>query len=451
MNKLLKRFTNSSDARGKRIVLHILYATGLKGINAGVSFLVIPLYLSYLTDISYGIWITISSVLNWFNFFDLGMGHGLRNKFAEAKAKGENELARKYVSTTYALLGLVAAGVMLIFLVVHLFVDWSLVFAAPPEIGPEVNRTVWILFALFCPQFVAQLIKMIVTADQRPAVANLINSTVNILQLLGLFLFTQFIPPSLDRLALLMGGISLGVPLLANFILFSTRYKAYRPTIPTVDFKLSKDLMGLGFTFFVMQGAALVVFMTDSLIITQVLGPDQVPAYNTSFRYFNLATVFFGLVTTPFWSAFTDAYVKKDFGWIRKMLSRLIRVWYGFAAVCVLLYFLAPTIYGWWIKGELVIARELDLVMMLMVLTTAFVTIYGTFLSGVGKLRLSLSHAVVVMVINIPLSIYLAKIPSLGSAGVMLASLLGTALRLFFQPVQTYKILKGTAKGWWNA
>ena len=450
IDRLRQRYMRSADIRSKQILRQILYSAGLKVVNAAISFLIIPLYLAYLTEVSFGIWLTVSAVLNWFNFFDLGMGNGLRNRFAEAKAEGSTTLASKYVSTTYALLALIAAGMLAVFLIANLFFDWSVIFAAPPLLKADVNRMVVILAVLFCPQFVLQLIKMIVTADQRPAVANLMNTAVNVLHLGAVFLLDRLTDPSLWKLALAIGAANLLVPLVANIFFFKTRYRPYAPSLKSIDFRYSRDLMGLGLAFFIMQGAALVVFMTDNLIITQVLGPAEVPAYNISFRYFNLIIVFFGLVTTPFWSAFTEAYAKTDLHWIRKVMRRLYGLWGVVALTAVAMYFIAPWVYHVWIGNEVEIAGKLNLVMMAWVIATTFLSIFGTFLSGVGKLRLSLFHSVAVMLLNIPLSIWLAGYTGLGSAGVMLASLLGLLLRLIFQPRQTYLLIRGEAKGIWN-
>src|SRR5690606_3382395 len=131
INRLVAKFVNKSDARGQKALKHIIYSAGLKAINAAISFLIIPLYLAYLTEVSFGIWLTVSAVLNWFNFFDLGMGNGLRNKFAEAKAAGDIALAKTFVSTTYSLLILISAGLLVLFLIANLFIDWSVIFVAP--------------------------------------------------------------------------------------------------------------------------------------------------------------------------------------------------------------------------------------------------------------------------------------------------------------------------------
>lgn len=447
---LIARVRSTSDIRGKQILKNILWSAGLKGVNAAISFIIVPLYLSLLTELAFGIWLTVSAVLQWFNFFDLGVGNGLRNKLAEALAQKNYHLGRVFVSTTYALVSCVAVGMLLLFFGANLFFDWAHVFEAPPHLADDVNAMVIILFCLFVPQFVVQLIKMVVTADQRPALSNLMNTAVNVLQLAGVFLLSHLGMGSLENLAWVIAGINLLVPLLASIYLFSARYHPLSPSPSFVDFKYSNSLLGLGATFFILQGAALVVFMTDNLIITKVLGPEEVPAYNISYRYFNLALVFFSLVTTPFWSAFTDAFVKEDFGWIRNMIKRLLLLWLALAGGVLVLIFLAPYVYHFWIGDAVEIPSILNWCMGFWVIVSGLLSIYGTFLSGVGKLKVSLFHAVFVIVINIPLSIWLAQFSILGSAGVILASALGASVRLFFQPYQTYLILNKRAKGIWN-
>ncbi|MFT5903250.1 MAG: O-antigen/teichoic acid export membrane protein, partial [Flammeovirgaceae bacterium] len=305
---LIARIKSTSDQRGKKILKNILWSVGLKGVNALISFIIVPLYLSLLTELAFGIWLTVSAVLQWFNFFDLGIGNGLRNKLAEALAQKNYQLGRIYVSTTYALVSVIAVGMFILFFGANFFFTWANVFEAPADLASDVNGMVIILFCLFIPQFVAQLIKMVVTADQRPALSNLMNTMVNVLQLTAVFLLSQYGRGSLENLAWAIAGINLFIPIVASVHLFSDRYRELRPSFSHVDLKYSNSLLGLGATFFLLQGAALVVFMTDNLIITKVLGPEEVPAYNISYRYFNLAMVFFSLVTTPFWSAFTDAF-----------------------------------------------------------------------------------------------------------------------------------------------
>mgnify|MGYP002396623249 CR=1 FL=1 len=121
ISSLLARIKNTSDQRGKQILKNILWSAGLKGVNALISFIIVPLYLSLLTELTFGIWLTVSAVIQWFNFFDVGIGSGLRNKLAEALARNDHQLGKVYVSTTYALISLVAVAMIILFFVADFF------------------------------------------------------------------------------------------------------------------------------------------------------------------------------------------------------------------------------------------------------------------------------------------------------------------------------------------
>ena len=71
-----------------------------------ISLLLVPLTINYVDSERYGIWLSLSTMVTWMNFFDIGLSHGMKNKLAEAIANGNYSLGKKYVSTTYALLSL---------------------------------------------------------------------------------------------------------------------------------------------------------------------------------------------------------------------------------------------------------------------------------------------------------------------------------------------------------
>ncbi len=450
IRKLQELYRASADERGKRILRHILMGAGLKVVNSIVSILIIPLYLSLLTEVSFGIWLTVTAVINWFNIFDLGLGNGLRNRFAEARAQGNEALAASYVSTSYFCLAGVSLFLLLLFLLADAFANWGSLFAAPEHLHTQVNAMTRILMLLFLPQFVFQLVKVVLTADQRPAWGNAINSLINVLQMAMVWLLITVEADSLPVLAIAIGGVNLLVLLLSNLYFFLGKYRRYRPSYSRFALQHIRPLMELGIVFFVLQAAAVVVFMTDNLIISRVLGPEEVPAYNVAYRYFNFAAVFFGLVTTPFWSAFTDAFAKREMEWIASMVRRLLRLWVLLALLCILMLVFSNVVYRLWLGDALEIPFLLSAIMAAWVTMSMLLGIYGTVLSGMGVLRLSLYHAVLVMLINIPLSVWLAGMPALGSAGVILATLIGLMLRAFFQPLQCYKILNGSARGIWS-
>ena len=96
--------SNNKDTRSSLARKNMLVSFITKCVGMLTSFLLVPLTLSFLNPEVYGIWLTISSILFWFTFFDIGLGNGMRNYVAESLSKGEIKLANKYVSTTFMFL-----------------------------------------------------------------------------------------------------------------------------------------------------------------------------------------------------------------------------------------------------------------------------------------------------------------------------------------------------------
>lgn len=87
LNSFISDFLTRGHQRSVRAKKNIALSFLLKAVNILIQLLFVPLLLGYLSPVKYGIWITVGSVINWFYFFDIGLGNGLRNKLAEAFAK----------------------------------------------------------------------------------------------------------------------------------------------------------------------------------------------------------------------------------------------------------------------------------------------------------------------------------------------------------------------------
>ena len=107
MFKDLKEYLNKGNRRTSDAKKNIFLSFGNKGLSILISLIIVPITINYVNPTQYGVWLTISSIVGWISFFDFGLAHGFRNKFAEARANIDNDLAKKYVSTTYAILTII--------------------------------------------------------------------------------------------------------------------------------------------------------------------------------------------------------------------------------------------------------------------------------------------------------------------------------------------------------
>ncbi|MEL6846581.1 MAG: polysaccharide biosynthesis protein, partial [Bacteroidota bacterium] len=125
LRKSLAQLLNEGHQRSVKAKKQILYSFLIKGGSMLIGFLTVPITLGYIHKEQYGIWITLSSVIGWFSFFDIGLGNGLRNKLSEALAENDLAKARAYVSSTYAILALIFSMLLLGFLLINPLLDWT--------------------------------------------------------------------------------------------------------------------------------------------------------------------------------------------------------------------------------------------------------------------------------------------------------------------------------------
>lgn len=440
---------NKGQKRSVKAKKNILASFLIKGTSILIGFYMVPLTIGYVDKEQYGVWLTLSSVVGWFSFFDIGLGSGLRNKLALALANDEMEKAKSYVSSTYAILGMIISAILVLFFVIQPYLDWQSILNTTEVSGPELRLVAIATFSFFCINFILKLIYSIFLAYQRPAYQGLYNLLSNILALIIVFTLTKTTEGSLYYLSLALGVSPMVILLLVSVYMFYGGYRSIAPSFSYVRREQFGELWGIGGKFFIVQVSSIIIFSTDNVIITQLLGPSEVPAYAIAYKYFGLITAVFAIVSSPFWSAYTEAYAKKDIQWILATNKKLIKVWMALFAFSIVMLLGSTYFYHFWVPG-IEVPFLLSVIMCVYVNVLAWGNIFVVFINGVGKIKLQLVVGIISMLVNVPLSYFFAKTLGLDSAGVILASIISVAYGPILAPIQFKKILNGTATGIWN-
>lgn len=315
----------NGNSRSIIVKKNIIASFFLKCISILVSLQVVPLTITYINPTKYGIWLTLSSIIAWLSYFDLGFAHGFRNRFSEAKANGNILLAKEYVSTTYAVLSVLFLSVFFIAVIINHFLDWSSILNVATIYRSELHDVFNILTVFFCVNIVASIFTTMLTADQKPALASLIQTIGQVLAFICIYVFTKKFSGSLILLAFAFSGVPCILLVLVSIVMFRyEKYKSVSPAFRFIRFSLIKNILGLGGQFFFIMLSILFIFQFTNIIITRIEGPDVVTQYNIAYKYFNVLNMFALIILSPFWSAFTDAYVKKDFYWMKNMLRKYL-------------------------------------------------------------------------------------------------------------------------------
>ena len=119
-----------------RIILRNSAAAFLiKGAGVLISVFSMPAFLRYFNDQSVlGVWYTILGIVTWIDFFDLGIGNGLRNSLVDSFTNGRTERAQQQISTAYLLIGLVSVLLMTVGLIAAPLLKWNVLLNIQEEV-----------------------------------------------------------------------------------------------------------------------------------------------------------------------------------------------------------------------------------------------------------------------------------------------------------------------------
>lgn len=448
MKKLFIDKILNSSGRSKEALKGVLLSVVAKMIYIISSFLIVPLTIDYVNATQYGIWLTMSSIISWITLFDLGLGNGFRNRFAEAKAEGNIELAKYYLSTTYFAVALIVVVIFFVILVGNVFIDWSTVLNVAPAYGEELGKVFIILLAFFCLNMVANLVSTMLMADQKAGQASMIQGGGQFLSLISVWILTLVSEGSLTNLALYFAGMPCLLAIVVSFFVYSSdKYRDIAPNFRYVKMPLLRDILGIGVQFFIIYLCMIFIFQIINIIISREIGPDAVTEYNIAYKYFALLYTIFIIILTPFWSAFTDAYKRNDNLWMARALKALEYIWISFVIVGIMMLLFAPYVYLMWIGPNVRISQTLSLYVYIYVMILNLGNLYMYLINGIGTVRIQLLIYLFFAIVSWPLMTMACRI--WGVEGVVFVPTVVLLFQAVFGRIQIHKLLDKTAKGIW--
>lgn len=447
-------FFTKGHQRSLEAKKNIISSIAIKGISIMVGLISVPLTIHYINPSQYGIWVTLSSMIAWVSFFDIGFTHGLRNKFAEAKAKGKTEEAKIYVSTAYYYISIIFFVLWLILLFINRFISWSSLLNLPPNSNTEISRLAIVIFTYFCSQFIFRVINTILIADQQPAKASFLEMIGQLISLLFIFILTKFTEGSLLYLGLAAGIAPTLVLVAANILLFNTKFKAYKPSLKFVKKDYAKEIMKIGVKFFVLQIAVMVQFESSLfLIANSFTDKTLITSYSIAYKYFFTLQMGFLILLSPFWSGVTYAYNCGDYEWIKNAVRKYLRIFIGVIVIGLIMLIFSNKIYELWLGKHLIhIDFSTSLLCYIYFSTAIFASIFIFVLNGIGAIHIQFVCAIFSSLGFVILALLLINKFHLGVQSVLISAIASNVFGYIIAPIQYYQIFfnKSSSKIWFR-
>ncbi|MDQ6861273.1 MAG: oligosaccharide flippase family protein [Verrucomicrobiota bacterium] len=398
-----------------------------RGVGTLVGLATVPLTIGYLGQERYGIWVTISTFLAFLSFTDFGIANSLSNALGKAHAEEEHHLAARYVSSAFFIFCAIALAIIAISfacapqLAHSIFRDLQTP-AARDEVGPALLLAL-LIFALDIPLLVTN---KVLAAQHQISISNwwgMAGSVANLFAVLAVIWARGGLP------WLVIGSSGLGflTNLACAVWVFGWRWPHLRPHFTRFEKSAMRDLASTGWKFLVIGAVWMVNSETDNLVIARFIGAAQVTPYAITFAVFANATLLQTLAYPSLWPAYTEAFARKDFVWMRRTFASHMKISFisAFAIVTFLVLFGAQIIRFW--AGESAVPPFATIIWMgvwNVMLATLYVA--SCLLNATGHLKGMTIYGTITAVLNIGVSIPLAKI--YGISGVIAGTVIAFAV-----------------------
>lgn len=409
----------------------------------------IPMFLNYLGQKDYGIWIALFSMITWVSIADLGIGSGLRNMLGAALARQESNKVRKYIFTAYISVSAICISLLILNYIITLTIDVGRFFPnyEQKNIISIYNYTI-ISFLLILQ---GKLLHSIAAAYHRSEIASIVNTVQAVGICLIIILINVLQMPadilSFVKLFCFLCIVIYTVPC-ALVVIRIVGTKQF--TLKHYHRHTLMKLLNFGWRFLILQLSAIVLYSTDAFLLQYFFSPEITAEYGTYLKYFGIIVLLTTILGSPLWSV-TVSETEKANKIILNLLRHKLLFYYIFLMLFTLLLIaIQKPIFQIWVPKLITTDYKMVLLISIYSFMQCLLFISGNIINGSGALMLQTIFAPLAAVINLLLVVIGIKFFDLGVNWIIVSTIIANAPSLIINYVHCRKILNSTNQGIWS-
>lgn len=428
------------------LFFNIIFSFLIKGGSVVISLLSFPMYMNFFENSNVlGLWFTVLSVLSWLLTFDLGLGNGLRNRLVFSLAENKVKKSKTYISTSYFLIIITSISLLSLCAILSSFVNWNDFFNVSEElISPTTLLiVVYIILISIFSQLILKIINSILYAMQKSSINNLLTLISSVIIFVYLFYSVESGNNNNILELAIVYALAVNLPLLiTTFAVFlMPDFKQKRPSISYVDFKVAKDVLGIGLAFFWVQIAFMLLTTTNEFLISKLSAPEDVVDFQIYFRFFSIFGILFTLALTPLWSLITQAIAEKNNEWVKKVYKKIsILAFVTFLIQLISILFIQKIIDLWLNNDSISIDPMYALIFTGLSSLLIWNAVISTISNGLGMVKSQSYLLTIGLLVKIPAS-FLCVMWLNSWIGVIVASCIGLLPYCVIQPLFIKKMI----------
>ena len=341
-----------AQRRERAIRLTVAASVGAKVFSILCTLVQVRIAFRYLGTESYGLWVTLVSVVSILNFVDFGLGVGMQHAMADAFGRDDDRALRRAFWSGALVLALLAALVLAIGLPLAFLASWpDLLHIRGADLRSSTGAALGIALVAFATSLPLNAASRLVSALQRGWIHAGWIAAGSALSLVFVALAARFhwgfkafltaalMVPTLQGAGLLLHlRSSLGWPWLPDGVSSPSALRA---------------LVRSSLLFALPQLGMALVQSLPPLAITMALGPAAVTGFNLILRLLSPVQQGQVILLTPVWPAYTEAHARGDHAWVARTFRRTLGILAALALASLLIAWQAPRILALWIGGSL--------------------------------------------------------------------------------------------------
>lgn len=373
-------------ARGVAVLRTGAYALLTKACAVGNLFVSMPLVHDALNPSGFGAWVTLASIATLGAFLDFGLANGAMNLVAAAHAREDRREVYSLVLGAWRILTRTAVLLSLVALVLLACLPWSDLLGLDKDMGPQARAAAAAtLLAMVAgvPLGLALRMQLAIGSAKsgyRLGAAGHVLACITTILLahhgasLPVLVAATLWPPALASMA--------------NTLRFARRLRDSTPIGAGTNQTRVVAIQREGLLFFVLQLAAALAYASDLPLISALASADEAGRYAVVQRLFSLGPLALGLLWTPLWPVYRQAFARQEYAWafrtLRRSVAGAILASAGVAALC---WHWFDAISGAWMRVSVSPRPELLAGMAAWAVADAAGGAYGTFLNAAGMFR----------------------------------------------------------------
>ncbi|MBB6624100.1 oligosaccharide flippase family protein [Clostridium gasigenes] len=318
----------SSNKDNKSYIYNIVSSFGVIIITNIIALISIPISVKYLGNDRYGIWTVISTLLVFLGMSNLGL-----NESATTLISKNNNFKTKIKIIKKILWVLLVSLIFFtfIFFIVFIKMDvWrSLLGKIPSNLEQEAFGAIVFAGILYLINVPFSLITSIYIGFQKLYLDKMFTMLVSIINFILLIVLINS-DGDLITYAIFVGATNILVNVIKIIFFYFRVFKVEKKSgsieidyIANEDEISYKNILITSLRFFSVSIAGMIVWNTDNLIITNMLGIEEVSAYSITFKIYNILFTVITIFTASMVPIIGKEIGNGNWEWLRKTYQKL--------------------------------------------------------------------------------------------------------------------------------